>query len=90
MKRILIPFFFLFSLASCPPIPTPTPANATCASVCANMTKLACPSAKPTAKGATCEQVCTNFQNSGIAKMDLTCRAGALSCAAADACEAGK
>jgi hypothetical protein len=90
MKRWLLPFIFAFWTSACPPTPTPPNPSATCATVCANMVKLACPSAKPTAKGATCEQVCTNFQNSGIAKMDLACRTAAASCAAADACEAGK
>jgi hypothetical protein len=90
MKHFLVSILFAFSLASCPPVPTPAPGVATCAAVCANMTALNCPSAKPTAKGATCEQVCTNFQNSGITKLNLGCRASAVSCAAADACELGK
>lgn len=85
MKRLaLIAFALAFSAC---PTTTSTPS---CATVCANMVKLDCPSAKPTAKNATCEQVCANFQNSGIAKWDLTCRTLAASCAAADACEAGK
>lgn len=85
MKRFLLPFVLSFFFTGCP---TPQPSSATCATVCANMVKLSCPSAKPTAKGATCEQVCNNVQNSGAIKWDLTCRSKALTCAAADLCEA--
>ena len=90
MKRYL-PLLFTFWLTSCAhsceQVPNPMP-GAQCPDVCANMVKLDCPAAKPTAKGATCEQVCVNFQTSGLASWNLGCRATALTCAAADACEA--
>jgi hypothetical protein len=88
MKRFF-PLLLAFAFIGCPAT-TPAPGIADCATVCTNMVKLNCPSAKPTAKGATCEQVCLNFQLSGISTWNLSCRSTALSCVAADACEAGK
>jgi hypothetical protein len=83
MRRLLFPILFAFVLPACP-----ATQSGSCASVCANMARLGCPSARPTAKGAPCVEVCDNLQNSGIVKWDLACRARAESCEAADACEA--
>lgn len=70
------------------PTPTPLPEGETCASACANATRLNCDFAEPTANGVTCEQVCTEAQATGLTKLNLKCRTQATSCEAAEACEA--
>ncbi len=65
-------------------------ASYTCSNWCAHAAKLGCPAAKPTPKGASCAVVCSNATTGGAITWNLRCRIGAKTCAAADACEAGK
>jgi hypothetical protein len=68
------------SIASCATLrPTPTPAEATCAGVCARGAELGCIYATPTPKGATCETVCQNATASGE-PWRLSCLAQATNC----------
>jgi hypothetical protein len=59
--------------------PTPTPAEATCAGVCARGVELGCVYATPTPTGATCETVCQNATASGE-PWRLSCLAQATNC----------
>lgn len=60
---------------------------ADCKAVCLRARDLGCAIAKPTANGKHCVEVCENVQGSGIIKWNLECRASAITCEAADACE---
>lgn len=62
----------------------------TCAGWCDRAVELGCPAGKPTPNGSPCVAVCENVQRSGVVSWNLSCRVAATSCAAADACEAGK
>lgn len=98
MKRALL---FLLLLAGCPKPPTPPPvrpdaadaAPAACASTpaicayCARMRALGCAEGHPTPNGQPCEVVTENVQGLPYAAMDLGCRTGASSCAAANGCK---
>lgn len=79
----------LLVCAACPPPkpPPPPPGAATCQDVCRHYTELGCEAARPTAEGASCAEVCHNVQDSTVVRWDLDCRARAVTCAAADACE---
>lgn len=57
-----------------------------CAAACVRLRTLGCPGAKATPAGASCEEVCAGVQAAGLC-WDLSCRAVASNCAAADACE---
>lgn len=77
-------------VCACPPTPrppVPPPGSATCADVCRHYGELGCEAARPTGAGAVCVDVCQNVQDSTVVHWDLDCRARALTCAAADACE---
>lgn len=86
----------LITLAGCPrrePVPpTPTPvvdagSSATCSDWCVHAATLGCSASKPTPNGAPCERVCQNVQDSVVIRWNLTCRATAATCKAADECE---
>lgn len=92
MKRALHLWALLFC-AACPAPPkppVPPPGAATCADLCRHETELGCEAAKTTAGGVTCVAVCENVVSSSVIHWDLDCRAGALTCAEVDSCEAGR
>lgn len=94
MRAILV---LALALTGCRPGSTPVPnldagitqveaGAATCLQWCAHATSLGCDAAKPSPAGASCNDVCENAQ-AGLLKWNLTCRANAASCDAADNCE---
>jgi hypothetical protein len=89
MKRILLAFVLALACSNPTPKPDPPvpPAPATCADVCQHMSALGCPSGLPTPRGIPCTTVCENVQTSGNMTWNLDCRAHALTCDAADACQ---
>lgn len=87
-KRALC-LWALLVCAACPAPkpPAPPPGAATCQDLCKHLGELGCEAARPTTGGATCVVVCENVRDSPVA-WNLDCRTKALTCAAADVCEA--
>lgn len=92
MTKRALALWALLVCAACPAPkpPAPPPGAATCADVCKHFDELGCEAGRPTAHGATCLDVCRNVQESTVVAWDLDCRARAVTCAAADTCEAAR
>lgn len=65
-----------------PPAPPLVTGSPTCATACANITRLGCAN-----KSAQCVPACENAQASGIISYDVMCITSAETCAAVDICQ---